>query len=61
LIMIDELAAELDTTHRQRLLRVLADLKAQIFITVTEQRALYTDENIPIKWFHVEQGHVNPM
>jgi len=58
LIMIDELAAELDIFHRERLLRVLAELKAQIFITVTEKRALVGEENIPIKWFHVEQGQI---
>ena len=59
-IMIDELAAELDATHREQLMEVLAELKAQIFITVTERRALSDDEKIPIKWFHVEQGHINP-
>ena len=59
-IMIDELAAELDTAHRGRLLGVLAELKAQIFITVTEQRALIGGEKIPIKWFHVEQGRITP-
>ena len=60
IIMIDELAAELDTVHRGRLLRVLADLKAQILITVTERDALVAGETIPIRWFHVEQGQVTP-
>lgn len=60
-IMIDELAAELDVTHRERLLRVLAELKAQIFITLTERRALAGDEKIPINWFHVEQGQITPI
>jgi DNA replication and repair protein RecF len=59
-IMIDELAAELDVTHRERLLLVLAELKAQIFITLTEKRALAGNEKIPITWFHVEQGRVTP-
>ena len=57
-IMIDELAAELDVKHRERLLQVLAELNAQIFITLTERRALVGIENIPINWFHVEQGRV---
>jgi len=60
LIMIDELAAELDVAHRERVLRVLAELKAQIFITVTEQRALTQDDKLPINWFHVEQGRISP-
>jgi DNA replication and repair protein RecF len=60
-IMIDELAAELDRAHRERLLGVLAELKAQIFITLTERRALSDVENIPINWFHVEQGRIAPI
>ena len=60
-IMIDELAAELDMAHRERVLRVLAELKAQIFITLTERRALSGVENIPINWFHVEQGRIAPI
>lgn len=57
-IMIDELAAELDIDHRERLLHVLGQLKAQIFITLTDRRALEWGENIPINWFHVEQGRI---
>lgn len=60
-IMIDELAAELDRAHRERLLSVLAELKAQIFITLTERHALSAVENIPINWFHVEQGRIAPI
>jgi len=59
-IMIDELAAELDVNHRERLLQVLAELQAQIFITVTERRVLVGDGNIPIDWFHVEHGQITP-
>jgi len=58
-ILIDELAAELDVGHRGKLLSVLAEMQAQIFITVTEKRALEANENIPIKWFHVEQGEIS--
>lgn len=57
-IMIDELAAELDAVHREQLVQVLAELEAQVFITVTERRALIGDEKIPIKWFHVKQGRI---
>jgi DNA replication and repair protein RecF len=60
-ILIDELAAELDVIHRERVMLVLDELKAQIFITLTERRALAHNENIPIAWFHVEQGRVTPI
>ena len=56
LIMIDELAAEIDVEHRKRLMSVLAELNAQIFITLTEKRALEPYEYPLINWFHVEQG-----
>ena len=59
-IMVDELAAELDAAHRERLLLVLAELKAQIFITLTERRMLAADGKVPIRWFHVEQGRISP-
>lgn len=57
-ILIDDLASELDIYHRQQLLSVLFELKAQIFLTLTEKQSLPVDEKIPIRWFHVEQGQV---
>jgi DNA replication and repair protein RecF len=56
-ILVDDVAAELDIYHRRRLLEVLSDLRAQVFLTVTEQQTLPRDD-IPIQWFHVEQGRV---
>lgn len=58
LIMIDELAAEIDVDHRMRLMSVLGELNAQIFITLTEKRALEPTEYPLINWFHVEQGRI---
>ena len=59
-ILVDDVAAELDVCHRQQLLEVLAELKAQVFMTVTERQALPMTGEVPIRWFHVEQGKVTP-
>ena len=60
-ILVDDLTAELDIYHRQRLLSVLAELKAQVILTVTDRQALPIDRDIPIQWFHVEQGKIMPV
>jgi DNA replication and repair protein RecF len=57
-ILVDDLASELDVHHRHNLLDALFNLKAQIFLTLTEKQSLVIDENIPIRWFHVEHGRV---
>jgi DNA replication and repair protein RecF len=59
-ILVDDLAAELDIHHRQRLLTVLAELKAQVILTVTERQVLPASGELPIQWFHVEQGNITP-
>ena len=61
IILIDDLAAELDTKHRHRLLSVLSGLKAQVILTVTERQALSDYKDTPIQWFHVEQGKIMPI
>lgn len=57
-ILIDDLTAELDLHHRNRLLEVLSGLKAQTIMTVTEESALPVNNGTPIRWFHVEHGKV---
>ena len=59
-ILVDDLAAELDIHHRHRLLAVLSELQAQVYLTVTERQALPTSEEIAVRWFHVEQGGIMP-
>lgn len=58
-ILVDDLAAELDIHHRQRLLAVLSELRAQVFLTVTEPQALPVNDDISVRWFHVEQGKIS--
>lgn len=55
IILMDDLAAELDFNHQRRLLQALRELQAQVFLTVTE-RSLIAEDDTPIHWFHVEQG-----
>jgi DNA replication and repair protein RecF len=58
-ILMDDLAAELDLHHQRRLLEALCSLQAQVFLTVTE-RSLIAEGDTPIYWFHVEQGQLQP-
>ncbi len=57
--LIDDLPSELDSMSRAKLLRLLAQQNAQIFVTAVEQHAL-TDllTGKAMKMFHVEHGDV---
>lgn len=57
-IMVDDLAAELDRNKRSALLDLLLATQAQVFITVTEAGLLNIDPEQGHKMFHVEQGQV---
>lgn len=60
--LVDDLPAELDVNHRQRLAFWLDKLGTQVFITGVEERdlrCLWQDQSQKqIKVFHVEQGKV---
>lgn len=59
IILIDDLSAELDQEHRQKVMSLLKSMSVQLFITAIEREALaLTDWNMK-KNFHVEQGHIN--
>ena len=57
--LVDDLASELDQSHRLALCQLLEDLKCQVFITSIEKEKL-TDVWQPVasKVFHVEQGTI---
>ena len=57
LLLVDDLAAELDQAHRARLLELLLETRAQLFVTATESHLLQW-EAVPAKLFHVEHGKV---
>lgn len=58
LILLDDLASELDRAHRQSLLAALMGSGAQIFVTGTELDALELDPAWPTQVFHVEHGAI---
>jgi len=60
LILIDDLAAELDRESRQRVFQILADLGAQAFITAVSKAAVEGVCSVG-KAFHVERGTVVEM
>ncbi len=60
LILLDDLASELDRGHRHALLAALVASGAQIFISGTELEALELDPAWPAMLFHVEHGMIRP-
>ncbi|MBA3581451.1 MAG: DNA replication/repair protein RecF [Gammaproteobacteria bacterium] len=55
-VLIDDLAAELDEGHRQYLLATLKSLGSQVFISCVEQASVSVEGWTGVKVFHVEQG-----
>lgn len=58
IVLIDDLAAELDRDHQERLLERLRAGAAQVFITGTEIPPALVDRAGDFTLFHVEQGWV---
>jgi len=58
-ILVDDLASELDRSRRAELIKLLAHTQAQVFITVTEASLLEIDEGQGHKMFHVEHGTIH--
>ena len=59
ILMIDDLAAELDSAFREFLLKESIASGAQIFVTATDEDALLlTKIDIPYRMFHVEHGEL---
>ena len=56
ILLVDDLAAELDIEHRQKLIELLIDTKAQLFVTATEKNSFVLPPEIESKMFHVEHG-----
>jgi len=61
-LLIDDFAAELDAINRAKLLRYLADMACQVFITATEIQDFGDLSQIKdYKMFHVEHGTIKPV
>jgi len=59
LFLVDDVSAELDRHHVEKLMKILHELEAQIFITTPE--SLFLDRSLfpETKVFHVEHGQVS--
>ena len=57
-VLVDDLAAELDVSHRHRLVELLAESGAQLFITSTDANLFDTRAWTSSKMFHVEHGQI---
>jgi len=59
ILLVDDLAAELDTDLRDFVLRESIASGAQLFVTVTEEEMLNLDDTgIPYRVFHVKHGQL---
>ncbi|MEZ5582373.1 MAG: DNA replication/repair protein RecF [Candidatus Competibacteraceae bacterium] len=58
LLLIDDLPAELDSTHRARVMQCLAGIEAQLFITAIEPGAVDTSAWGDPYLFRIEQGNL---
>ena len=56
ILLVDDLAAELDIEHRKNLITLLVDTEAQLFVTATEKNSFSIPDEIESKMFHVEHG-----
>ena len=57
-LLYDDLAAELDATHRQLILSVLSSMNIQLFLTAIEQSQIDLSEWPVQKVFHEEHGQI---
>jgi len=56
IILVDDLPAELDKAHRDRLMTLLDDTDAQVFVTTTDASLLNVNPQTSKKVFHVKHG-----
>lgn len=57
-LLLDDLAAELDTTHRARVVDLALSVGAQVFISALEPTVVPVGSAPSVSMFHVEQGRV---
>lgn len=57
-LLYDDLAAELDASHRKKILDVLVKMKIQLFLTAIEPGQIDLSAWANKKLFHVEQGQL---
>ena len=57
-LLLDDLPAELDRSHRAAVMRVAAEVGAQLLVTALEPEAVDRPPGMARKVFHVERGTV---
>lgn len=57
-VLLDDLAAELDSGHQQKVLQALRQLSAQVFITAIDSESISVGNGDSPMMFHVEHGQV---
>ncbi len=60
-LLIDDVAAELDEQHREKLINTALETGAQIFVSTNQLDLLKFNEKVNYKVFHVEHGQVSEM
>lgn len=60
-VLLDDLASELDTSHQGRLLEWLAESGAQVVVSGTDVPAALQAALPAVRRFHVEHGRVQPV
>lgn len=60
-VLLDDLASELDPIHRQAVLAALAEAEAQVFVTGTVAEDLVFPPDSALTRFHVEHGVVRAL
>ncbi|WP_129134600.1 DNA replication/repair protein RecF [Luteimonas sp. YGD11-2] len=60
IVVLDDLASELDAHHRERALGLLAATRAQVFVSGTDLQPLASAAAAGATVFHVEQGSLIP-
>lgn len=58
-LLLDDLAAELDHEHRERVTTAALALGAQVFVTAVDAHAVPVPPEAECRVFHVEQGRVS--
>ncbi len=58
ILLYDDLAAELDSQHRSKILSVLREMPVQLFLTAIEQEQVDLGQWDEQRMFHVEQGRL---
>lgn len=60
-LLVDDLPAELDALHREKLVRILGETNTQVFVTATDHDQVSAIERHQHAWFHVEHGNVKKL